>query len=201
MPLELTTVDNHSFVESRLVKGPVLDAGARGFRFSEWFAQKGHAPVIAIDADPTYSQQPKHEGVTVLHAALLANPDPSYGLRMTEDPEARYVTNKEPAGTVPVRTLSMAQLDIKAWDIVKLNIEGPESDILANWPGPIARQIVVSFHEHCAHAKRGDDAIWKVVQHLSKWYAVVRHIKDARYCAGENFWNSVFILKDLVFKP
>src|SRR3990167_5977903 len=108
MPLELTTVDNHSFVESRLVKGPVLDAGARGFRFSEWFAQKGHAPVIAIDADPTYSQQPKHEGVTVLHAALLANPDPSYGLGMNEESEARYVPKKKPAGTDPDFTTSKA---------------------------------------------------------------------------------------------
>lgn len=62
-----------------------------------------------------------------------------------------------------------------------------------NWPGPIARQISVSFHEH-AHPI-GEARIKQIVAHLSKWYDPIRHIKDARYCAGENYWDSVFVLR------
>ena len=99
---------------------------------------------------------------------------------------------------VAVTNISMlsADLRVECWDIVKMNCEGAEYEILSAWPGPISRQIVVSYHEH--YRPRGDAYIGGVRAHLSKWYAVVRHEKDARYYAGPNYWDDVYVLKGLV---
>lgn len=44
---------------------------------------------------------------------------------------------------------------------------------------------------------RGDAEIARIVEHLGQWYKPVRHEKDSRYCAGENYWDSLFVLKEL----
>jgi hypothetical protein len=86
-----------------------------------------------------------------------------------------------------------ARFQVKQWALVKLNCEGAEYDILKTWPGPIASQIVVSFHEHIgAHVGHNMD---EIIAHLGQWYRTVQHVRDQRYCAGWNFWDSVFTLR------
>lgn len=194
-------IDNHSVRTDLLGKRPVLDAGARGFRFSKWFAEHGHE-TWAIDPSPDMIGD-----VSVAHydrAALVAPSWPnSVGLHLGPDPEAWYVVPgmwRQPG--VMVKTLNLRDhwQGVSGmgcgWDVVKLNIEGAEYDILAEWPGPIARQITVSFHEH-TDRRRGDAAITDIVLHLRKWYYEERHVKDERYCCGPNFWDSLFVLKEL----
>lgn len=200
----LTVVDNHSVAEDLLTKGPVLDAGCRGFHFAEHFAKRGH-PVACMDPDPSVTPPPSLSDLVVwshfLRAALVAPGYPKHmRLRMTEDAEARHITQAEQEGDPLIYCMTIADvmtdLHVSQWDLVKLNVEGAEYDILAQWPGPISRQIVVSFHEH-TDRRRGEYAIQNIVEHLGKWYVPIRHEFDERYCAGRNAWDSVFCLKEL----
>lgn len=203
--MNLTVIDNHSVALELLTRGPVLDAGCRGFRFMSYFAGLGH-PVVGLDPSPDIQipadlMDREMWGHFYAYALVAPGHPPRAMLRMTDDAEARYVTpaGKEGDPWIQCITLSDLTRDLKLamWDLVKLNVEGAEYDILAAWPGPVARQIVVSFHEH-TDRRRGDAAIERIIEHLGKWYKPIRHEKDVRYCAGANFWDSVFCLKGLM---
>jgi hypothetical protein len=82
------------------------------------------------------------------------------------------------------------------WDLIKLNIEGSEYDVLDTWPGPIARQIVVSFHEHTPRA-RGRAECDRLIAKISQWYDVQNVVWEKRYGCSENYWDLLFTLKGL----
>ncbi len=198
--MKIEVIDNHSVAVDLLTKGPILDAGARGFRFAKWFSERYHE-TYCCDPSPDL-EVPNF----VAHFDRVALGARDWPLKVTlhnhGDPEGWYAgpeCYREVGPRVPTWNLHVnwGWTETNPWDVVKLNIEGAEYDVLSDWPGPIARQIVVSFHEHTARA-RGDAAIRKIVEHLSRWYVPVRHVKDARYCAGENWWDSLFVLKELL---
>ena len=200
--MKLEIIDNHSVAVDLLTDLPVLDAGCRGFKFTEHFAKRGHT-VVALDPAPGI-EVPNIEGTRWSYFypwALVGPTQPKRAyLRMTEDAEARHLTNAPKEGDPAIECKSIAEImdycKIAQWDLVKLNVEGSEYDILAQWPGEIARQIVVSFHEHTGN-RRGEAAIEGIVEHLGRWYAPAQHVFDERYCAGRNAWDSVFVLKEL----
>lgn len=202
--MNLTVIDNHSVALDLLIKGPVLDAGCRGFTFMRYFSDLGHS-VIGLDPGPDIvvpKELLDRPAWNYFYPYALVGPGhpPRAMLRMTDDAEARYVTpaGKENDPWIQCITLDdvTKQLNISQWDLIKLNVEGSEYDILAGIRGPVARQIVVSFHEHTGQ-KRGDAEIQRIIEHLSKWYKPLRHVRDERYCAGPNWWDSVFIQRDL----
>ena len=192
--MQIAIVEHYSVALDMLDDLSVLDAGSRGGAFGRFFRHRCH-PVIALDPDPLSDEAER--------LALVGPADngKTLNLVLTSDPEARYVSAKSKGDlSLPVECISiealMAKHEVKHWDVVKLNIEGSEFDVLANWPGMISNQIVVSFHEH-AHP-RGDDAIEGVMAHLDKWYARVRHIKEPRYGCSANWWDTLVIRKDWV---
>ncbi len=87
---------------------------------------------------------------------------------MLTDLEAYYDANMLTVDCVDIVTL-MDREGVTHWDLVKLDCEGSEFDILANWPGPIADQISVEFHdghpemfgEHRMEWGEKLDGIWK----------------------------------------
>lgn len=201
--MKLEIVDLHSVAVDLLQRGPILDVGCRGFRFMDHFSRLGH-PVVGLDPAPDI-KPPMFDHCSQWNYfypwGLVAPGHPRRShLRLTDDPEARHLTNapKEDDPVIECRTIEevMKEVQISQWDLVKLNAEGSEYDILKNWPGPITRQLVVSFHEH-TERRRGEPAIQAIVEHLAQWYAPIRHEFDERYCAGRNAWDSVFALKEL----
>ena len=192
--MKLEVIDNHSVVVGLLTKGAVLDAGCRGFRFAKWFAERGHE-VVALDPSPDI-QDPMIPNITFGNVALAFPSEQKY-LVMTEDPEARYLTNSLVKGQQSMAVRQTWLDHAKSWDVVKLNIEGSEFEILKNWPGPIARQIVASFHQHCHYARRTEKEIAGALTHLERWYKVFNHVKEKRYGCSENYWDTVFIRRDL----
>lgn len=198
--MNILTVDNHSFREDLLTKGPVLDVGCRGFRFAKFFADRGHS-VTAMDPG---EENIGHPRIAFLPLALVADMHDGRDqgkLVLTSDPEARYVVPawrdvdcaSKSVGCVDVNFLMNSLCHVDKFDLVKLNCEGAEFDILNRLERPIARQIVVSFHEHVGTARRGEEAVNELVQKLGKWYDVVRHEWDERYCAGRNAWDTVLV--------
>lgn len=206
--MKLEVIDNHSVAVDLLTKGPVLDAGCRGFRFTEHFAKLGH-PVIALDPSPDI-EVPNIEGERWSYFypwALVGpgHPKRAY-LRMTEDKEARHLTfaPKESDPAIECKTLDDIQAYLTPqngggfpqWDLIKLNVEGAEYDILNGINGPIARQIVVSFHEHTDRA-RGRAHCDAILERLSPWYKALNVVWERRYGCTENYWNVVLALKEL----
>lgn len=196
----LEVIDHHSIDTSLLRKGPVLDVGARGFVFSRALAERG-CRVVAMDPDPGIPD-PGIPGVTFLRRALVGANSGIGQLVLDPNPEARYVlghmeTTRKPTVSVPCSTIADVMWDqkVSVWDAVKLNCEGEEYEILGRWPGPISRQIVVSFHEH--YRPRGKAVVDRIVDRLGQWYDVVQHPYDSRYSGGMNWWDSVFALKGL----
>jgi FkbM family methyltransferase len=200
MTFDLETVAHHSHVPRLMNGAPVLDVGARGFEFSSHFAMRGHR-VIALDPDPEVTD-PGIPGVTFLRMALGYDTRRERSLVLHPNPEARFLLRSgedSQYGKIEVQATDilglMDMLNVDEWDLVKLNCEGEEAEILSSWPGQVARQIVVSFHEHFRPI--GEPAIEKVVGHLLQWYVPARHVKDARYGGGENYWDSVFVARGL----
>ena len=194
----IEVIDNHSVRIDLLQKGPVLDAGCRSFRFAQWFYARGHQ-VVALDPSPEILEMASIDGDSknsfqFFRRGLVANEQSTYRLVMTDDPEARYLSHDKGES---VKTAEVDALGFDHWDVVKLNIEGSEYEILANWLGPIANQLVVSFHEHTPQGQ-GEAKIAEIIKHLSQWYEVFNHKKEKRYGCSENYWDSQFILKELL---
>lgn len=189
----LTVIDNHSVDLDRLEpRGTVLDVGCRGFRFADYFAERRFR-VIALDPGEKHPQG----GWVEFMPLALATYNGSAKLVLMSDLEARYTVGDQEevdrpylsVGCITLRDL-MSLCNVRDFELIKLNMEGGEFDILDQLHAPVAKQIVVSFHEHTPR-KRGQAAIDGLIQKLGKWYDVVRHEWDERYCAGRNAWDTV----------
>lgn len=194
--MKTEVVAHHTILPEFLTGGPVLDVGCRAHGFGVWFADRGHK-VMALDPDPDLDP-PTHPNIQYHRAALM----PEGGVHrfwMHENPEARCVLfggEVRPGKIVEVKAMGLGDIATTKWDVVKFNCEGSEYEVLPKWPGPIARQMVVSFHEH--YRPQGWRAIGKIVEHLLKWYHPVIHGWDVRHYGGYNYWDSVFVLKELL---
>jgi FkbM family methyltransferase len=198
MSRNLITVGEHT-IDASLLKpgGWVLDAGCRDFTFARGLAERG-CRVLAMDADPTV-EDPRIEGVRFLHCALAAT-DGVREIVMTADPQARHLDGLYTgSGSAPRRKVvavtphTLTTPSIGEWDAVKLDIEGAEYDILKSWPGPIARQISIEFHEHCA--PRPPELYGAIFSHLAQWYDVVQHPFERRHCLPPNYWDTLLALR------
>lgn len=196
-------LSEHSIDVSLLTPGGmVLDVGCRDFSFSRRMVARG-CRVIAMDADPTV-EDPKIEGVQFIRGALSDHVGVDRFL-MHKDPQARRLlrSGEQAQGElVPVRltTLKVLMSALRAnpfvWDVVKLDVEGAEYDILRAWQGPIAKQISVEFHEH-VFSRQPDSTYEEIIARLASFgYEVARHERDRRHCCPENFWDSLFILRE-----
>lgn len=151
----------HSIDLSLLPMRPVvLDVGCRGFEFDvELLKLAPFARIIALDPDPTI-EDPKIAGITFIRKAVTERDvegvvwqgpgeaaficgnrgEPGYGVGVLRPEESAQVLN------TTIEKL-MAEHGIGHWDLVKLDCEGSEFGILENWPGPIATQLSVEFHD------------------------------------------------------
>lgn len=191
----ILVVDNHSVDVDKLTGGPVLDAGCRGLRFAKWFTERGHR-VIGLDPAPEIDPEVTPL-LRVYKTALVANPGTHVNLVLTDDLEARFIGN---GPGVPVPSIGLAALTsesaVDTWDVIKLNIEGSEYDILDSLTGPIANQIVFSFHEHTERA-RGKEECDRIISKLSAWYDIHNQVWEQRYCCRENYWDVLAIRRGI----
>lgn len=199
--MNLRKLADHTIDIDRLPDAPVvLDVGARGFGFTrEVLALRPAAKVIALEPDPTIGQ-PGYPGLCVLlHTALVHEPYPYVRYVSFSTGEGNFVGDAivpfSSACMVPAITITqlMDRLRIKHWDVVKLDCEGSEFGILANWPGPIADQISVEFHDGIMPDRASE--VPKILEHLAQWYDVVQH---ERTPIGPGptwgYWDSLLVL-------
>ena len=94
---------------------------------------------------------------------------------------------------IDIQTL-MRYCKVNRWDLVKLDCEGSEFAILENWPGAIARQISVEFHDGADPANRTDRYFELLAAKLPD-YDWVKHEKF-KQGAWWGHWDSLIVLKD-----
>lgn len=153
--MNLITLASHTIDLDLLPDVPtVLDVGCRGFDFGE--AVRKHRPlawIVAIDPSPEVRLPAGGLGIfqnlalvgKPRHMALLAMHSTGEGNCICEDDVPWYAE----AAAVKCTTIQKLMDDhgVKHWDLVKLDCEGSEFGILEHWPGPIAGQISVEFHD------------------------------------------------------
>jgi len=188
----LACLDHKTVDLSRLTGGWVLDGGCRGFGFTEALLLRG-CRVVAVDPGENIHNPRMHGELHVLRKALVASPTAHVGLIGTGDPETAFT---QESGGVRVLAVTigqvMARFAITRFDVVKLNIEGGEYAILEHWPGPVADQITVSFHDFRGMTPEGFYP--RMLKHLGRWYDVLQHEATERF--GEvNHWDSLFVLR------
>lgn len=172
--------------------GMVLDVGCRIFSFSQAMTKRGFM-VVALDPDPTI--EAVRNGMVVFDRRALTTKRGKSRFKMHKDPQARTL---DPDGEVEVETVDIQNLTDEytdgLWEVVKLDCEGAEYEVLLNWPGPISKQVTVEFHEHI---KPQSPLLYeRILIHMSRWYNVIQHTKSDRHCAGQNYWDSLFCLKE-----
>ena len=181
----------------------ILDIGCRHFTFSKAMQSRG-CICYALEPDANVKAP---EGIQLYHDAIAPqeNSGKASTLIMWSSGEGNHLDSisggiPESHTTQEVRCISIVDIskhfNVTHWDIVKMDCEGSEYRVLLDWPGPIATQIAIEFHDFTGANPEGEEMHKRIIEHLSQWYYVVRHEKDER-CAAKvtNYWDSLFVLK------
>jgi len=188
--MNIQVIAEHS-VDLDLLKenGNILDAGCRGFSFTNHMRSLGHK-VIALDLDDFYNE---------FYYKLALVKDGGIGIavpvKRTNDPQAMHVAygcdTKE-----WVQSTSMHELYLKHgyFDLAKFDIEGSEYEVITAMDVAYMKQLSVEFHTHCGQT---DKQVQECVDKLhSLGYKTIQHEKTRRHGLAPNYWDSLFILCD-----
>lgn len=191
----IKVIAEHSVDLDLLSGGICIDAGCRGFQFSEAMRDLG-CEVWAFDIEDMEAP----EGIKFFKQAIMHYNGTTRFVN-TKDVQAKYISE---SGTVDVQCKSINQIydDVTPGivDILKLDIEASEYFILSDRNfRPIPKQLSIEFHLHCQrdlHHLFYD----KCMENLLKWYEPVQHELSAQHGAGMNYWESLFVRRDLIQK-
>ena len=202
-------IAEHSFRSDMMQDGSyVLDVGCRNFAFSKECIKRNWR-TFSIDPDPAVGPTPV-SCLTHKRAALVAKDCAGQSMEFvafgngTGNHLSKYSKQNPPdARRMTVQTIDIGSLTkefgVDRWALVKLDCEGAEYDILRQWPGPIANQISVEFHEHIGANPCPEDpekTYTEIKNHLGQWYKIVQHEKSVRHCLSEaNYWDSLWVLR------
>ncbi len=197
----LEKFDTHTIDTALLSKnGWILDVGARGFDFARCCSELG-CLVLALDPDKEISN-PFLPNVVYKRLALVGTEcdNALYTAWGTGTGNCLSRDGKVPsyATGYDVECSTIGQLmkssEIKCFEAVKLDCEGSEFDILMRWPGPVAKQISVEFHDFTGANPRGEAYYTEMLAHLGQWYKAVKHEVEHEYNIT-GYWDSLFVLK------
>lgn len=193
--MNIQTIAEHSVDLDFLSGGICIDVGCRGFQFSEAMRDLG-CEVWAFDLEDFEAPN----GI-VYKKMAVSNWTGSGFFKDTIDQQAKYLIT---GNGLPVQVININELNTeyakqgKEADILKLDAEGSEYLILSD-PNfqPIPKQISVEFHMHC-HRKLHDQYYEACMANLLKYYIPVQHELTQAHGAGWNYWNSLFVRRDLL---
>lgn len=191
----IKVIAEHSVNLDLLSGGICIDVGCRGFLFSEAMKNMG-CEVWAFDMEDFEAP----DGI-IYKKMAVSNWTGGGFFKDTIDAQAKYLI----AGAgIPVDVTNINDLYVefnrkgKAVDALKLDAEGSEYLILSDPTfQPIPKQISVEFHMHC-HRALHDQYYDKCMENLLKWYEPVKHELTQAHGAGNNYWDSLWIRKDLI---
>ncbi len=195
----------HTIFEYPFQDSNILDVGCRNYGFANQMAIRG-CKVIGVEPD-TSTKEPTYNNIRLIRTAMVSKKNAGIDRNLVKwsTGEGNFLEvpyrGKPKTSTLQKTSCSsilqiMKQTDISYWDVIKLDCEGAEYEILLDWPGPIAGQITVEFHEFSGANQNGAVTYHEILSHLSEWYDIVQHEWTARYGQKtENYWDSLFVLK------
>lgn len=184
----VTEICEHAVDLDLLPQGAkILDLGCLGFLFSDEMIKLGNT-VVSVDIQDLPS------GLGRYFQCAITDHDGMCGIKHNPtDPQA---TTTKPGNEIMCYTLESfsERRGIKFWDCIKMDVEGEEYKIIMSLEKAPAKQLSVEFHLHTG--VYGDLEMTMMEDKLKALgYEAVRHEKEARYCAGWNYWSSLFVLK------
>jgi FkbM family methyltransferase len=215
--MNLRTFASHTLDLDLLPEAPrILDVGCRGFDFTrEVLAVRNAGWVIAMDPARDVREWWKSDAANGLHKTmrvryvaegLVGSGHVTQKLAHFSTGEGDFVTHE--SQHMPGWDIQPEWYDVECWNIselmlrfaiehfdaVKLDCEGSEFGILENWPGPIATQISVEFHDWDKPQYRAEgyyEALWKKLP----WYRVVQH-ELSKQGEGVGHWDTLLVLNE-----
>lgn len=193
--MALIDIGGHTVEDSLLKDGCIIDIGCRGFSFTGHPLFKGKR-IYAIDPDEEVFKDAPN-GITLLNLAIWNEAGEKTYYRNGEATCIQEVWEPHKHLHFPCRAITMDMLyEITGYDVdvLKLDCEGAEYHILDESFEPIPKQISIEFHYHCmAHVH--NEKIDGILKRLGKSYEAKNLVWEARYGAGFNFWDVLFIRK------
>lgn len=189
----IKTIAEHSVAVDLLTGGICIDVGCRGFQFSSAMKDLG-CEVHAYDIEDMDAP----EGISYNKLAILDREGIAY-FKDTKDQQAKYITEWGiEVECTHINTLLKKFSGDKEIDVLKLDCESSEYIILTAWDYQILpRQLTIEFHEH-AHKHLHDLFFDKCIENLNKHYVPIKHDRYAAHGAGMNYWDSLWIRRDLL---
>jgi hypothetical protein len=194
--MNIQTIAEHSVDLDLLSGGICIDVGCRGFLFSEAMRDKGLS-VWAFDLEDMVAP----EGIEFVKKAITDTEGNAYYVD-TPDQQAKYISSTG----IPVEATTLHKVYQSLFavnpnsviDLVKCDAEGSEYFIFsdATLP-PLPKQLSIEFHEHCFPGLHGA-AFESCMRNITRHYVPVQHERYRAHGAGWNYWNSLFIRKDLI---
>jgi hypothetical protein len=181
----ITVIAEHSVDLSLLPKqGTVMDAGCRGFLFTDEMRRLGHV-VYAIDIDTLWPRQ--H------FLCAIAGYTGKCSIQKSPDPQATRMTEGFDIPCYTIKDFSeMTKVDF--WDLIKIDIEGSEYEVIMSLTEPPAKQLSIEFHLHTGVYGIQDVRKMEAKLH-SLGYEFASHQMTSQHGMGMNYWDSLFILK------
>jgi FkbM family methyltransferase len=203
--MNLQSLASHTVDIDLLPEEPiVLDVGCRWFDFTRGIlAHRPEAQIIAFDASSDVKKDGDLPARQVQFSKCALVGDSRFSTNFAEgiagDGGGNFVLDADHHGDyrivrVPCSNIkdTMHYFGIKHFDCVKLDCEGSEFGILENWPGPIATQISVEFHDWTGPWKQ--HGCEKAISVLDSFgYKMVQH-ELSKQGTGIGHWDSLFVL-------
>lgn len=205
--MNLVTLASHTIDLDLLPEAPVvLDVGCRWFDFAaEVFKLRPAAKVFAVDpAEDVISQHSWFEGEAIkfLSLAIVGTGNAIQRLAHFSTGEGDFLTTERhfPGWDIQptiyeVECMTIGELmlaeNVKHFDLVKLDCEGSEFGILENWPGPVATQISVEFHDWDKPKYRSETYYDSLFRALPS-YRPVKH-ELSKQGTGVGHWDSLLV--------
>ena len=180
----------------------VLDVGCRDFDFSRGVLdERPYGTVVALDPSPSAKPTVLDSSITFIPKALTGGDKKTARLFTGSTGHGDFLSAAEAYyDMVPVEvectTITELCKGTPFWDVVKLDCEGSEFGILEKWPGRVARQISVEFHDWTMpNLVRDNPDYWrKLFERLGKCgYHVVQH-ELSQQGAGIGHWDTLIVL-------
>lgn len=165
-------------------KANILDIGCRGFQFTNYMRELGHkvTPVDIEDfPDKTY------------YRLAITGKDGRVGIHRNNDPQATRVTKGDELLSMTIDTFSNS-VGIEVWHLIKMDVEGSEYEIIMNMKRPPAKQLSIEFHLHTGIYGQAEMMLMES-KLRSLGYEFAQHKLTEQHGAGENYWDSLFLLK------
>jgi FkbM family methyltransferase len=202
--MNLQTLASHTIDVDLLPDEPtVLDVGCRWFDFTKGIlALRPKARFICLDPSSDVAL-PEDLKLKVNFFPWALNDGSTYQTNFAEgiagDGGGNHVIAGDRDGDYRIRRVPCTNVKglmqahmLDLFDAVKLDCEGSEFGILENWPGPIATQISVEFHDWTGPWKQhGCERAMTRLHTLG--YKCVQHYLSQQG-TGIGHWDSLFVL-------